>query len=307
MLTSRLGGVLFVASTLAGAVHTNPAAPTVAVQVTISVEPRHAAEAPVLNPEDVLVYQHNERLPVASVVPCTGDHGALELFVLIDDASSWTLGSQWIELRHFVGSQPATTSIGIGYLRNATVNVVANLTTDHAKAAKALRLPLGSGGVMPSPFLSLSDLIRRWPASSARHEVILISSGIDALGYGITDPYLDSAIDHAQRAGVTVYAIYTPSAGHFRHSPWRMNWGQINLAKLAEETGGESYMLGFGPPVTIDPYFADITQHLAHQYLVTFLARPATKAGFQSVRITTEVPNAEIVAPGKVYVAASPK
>ena len=306
MLISRLGGVLL-ASTLAGAMHVNPSAPAAGVQVTISVEPRHATEAPVLNREDVLVFQNKERLPVTSVVPCTGGNRALELFVLIDDSSSWTLGSQWNELQRFIEAQPSTTSIGVGYLQNATVNIAADLTTDHSQAAKALRLPLGSGGVMPSPFLSVSDLVRRWPASSARHEVILISSGIDALGYGITDPYLDTAIDHAQRAGVTVFAIYTPSAGHYGHSPWRMTWGQNNLARLAEETGGESYMLGFGPPVTIEPYFADITQHLDHQYLVTFLARPAAKPGFQSVRITTEVPHAEIVAPAKVYVGASPK
>ncbi len=189
-------------------------------------------------------------------------------------------------------------------MRNGTVEFTEALTADHAKAAKGLRLPLGYPGVMPSPFLSLSDLIKRWPASPARHEVLLVSSGIDPLGGGLSNPYLDTAIEHAERAGVVVYAIYVPAAGHGGHSFWRMNWGQNHLAQIAEETGGESYMLGFGPLVSFAPYLAELSGHLAHQYVVTFLAKPGNKAGFQSVRLTTEVPNAEIVGANRVYVPA---
>ena len=79
-----------------------------------------------------------------------------------------------------------------------------------------------------------------------------------------------------------MYAIYTPSAGHFGHSFWRLNWGQNHLAQIAEETGGESYMLGFGPPVSFAPYLTEVAEHLAHQYLVTFLIKPGEKAGFQA-------------------------
>jgi hypothetical protein len=99
-----------------------------------------------------------------------------------------------------------------------------------------------------------------------------------------------------------VYGIYTPGAGHSGHSFWLMNWGQNHLAQIAEETGGESYMLGFGPPVSFAPYLGEIAEHLAHQYLVTFLITPGKKAGLQPVRLTTEVPNAELVAADKVYV-----
>ena len=105
----------------------------------------------------------------------------------------------------------------------------------------------------------------------------MVTSGVDPLGGGISNPYLDAAIEHAQRAGIVVYAIYTPGAGHSGHSYWRMNWGQNHLAQIAEETGGEAYMLGFGPPVSIDQYLADIAQHLAHQYVVSFLIPPGKK------------------------------
>jgi len=273
----------------------------VPVQVTVTVEARHGKQVPELKKGDVMVFANKERLQVTDLDQRT----ALELFILIDDASGMSLGSQFNDIRQFIETQPAETSIGIGYMRNAMVEVVQDLSADHAKAAKALRLPLGYPGVMPSPFLALSDLIKRWPASEARHEVVLISSGIDSMGGGIADPYLDAAIEHAQRAGVIVYAIYTPAAGHGGHSFWRMNWGQNHLAQIAEETGGECYMLGFGPPVSLAPYFSELSEHLAHQYVVTFLAKAGRKAGFQPVRFTTEVPNAEIVGSNRVYVSAA--
>ena len=273
--------------------------------MTVSVEARHDKEVPVLSREDLMVFQRNQRLRVTELVPRQGEQAPLELFLLIDDGAGISLGSQLGDLRQFIETQPATTSIGIGYMRNGTVQVVQDVTADHPKAAKSLRLPLSSPGVVASPFLALSDLIKRWPAGAARHEVILVTSGVDPLGGTLNDPYLDAAIEHAQRAGVIVYAIYTPSAGHSGHSYWRMNWGQNHLAQIAEETGGEAYMLGFGPPVSFAPYLAEIAEHLAHQYIVTFLITPGKKAGLQSVRFTTEVPNAEVVSAGRVYVPAT--
>lgn len=274
--------------------------PIVPIQMTVTVEARHGKEVPVMKPGDIMVFQKNQRLAVTDLDART----ALELYILIDDASSANLGSQFNDLKQFIETQPTGTSIGVGYMRNGTVEFTQPLTADHSQAAKGLRLPMGYPGVMPSPYLSLSDLIRRWPASQARHEVILVSSGIDPLDGGVVDPYLDATIEHAQRAGVIVYSIYEPAAGHGGHSFWLMNWGQNHLAQIAEETGGECYMFGFEPLISFAPYLAEISEHLAHQYVVTFLATPGNKSGFQSVRLTTEVPNAELVHSGRVYVSA---
>lgn len=274
------------------------------VQMIVTVEARQGKQVPVLKQGDVMVFQNKQRLPVTSLVPAKDDCAALELMILIDDASGTSLGMQLNDLKQFIQSQPPETSIGVAYMRNGTIVLGRGLTADHAAAAKALRLPLGSPGAMPSPFLSLSDVIQQWPPSSARHEVVLITSGIDPLGGDVSDPYLYTAIEHAQRAGVVVYAIYTPAAGHGGHSYWRQEWGQNHLAQIAEETGGEAYMLGFAPPVSFEPYLADISQHLSHQYLLNFLIAPRAKAGFQQVRLATEVPNADLVHAGKVYVPA---
>lgn len=271
--------------------------------MVVSIEARKGGNVPALNHEDFMVYQDKERLQVTDSVPLAGRNSDLELFVLIDDASNWTLGSQLTDLRHFINTQPASTAIGIGYMRNGTVFTAEELTKDHGRAAKALRLPVGASS---SPYLSLSELIKQWPESTARREVLMVTSGTDPLGGdGVINPYLDTAIEDAQRAGIVVYAIYTPSTGHEAHSYWRMYWGQNYLAELADDTGGEAYMLGFGAPVSIGPYLADITEHLTHQYRLTFLARTDEKPGLRSVKLTTEVPNAEIVAASKVYVPAA--
>jgi hypothetical protein len=276
----------------------------VPVRVVVTVEARHGKEIPVINREDVMVHQGRDRAQVTGWLPLQGDHAGLELFLLLDDASDMSLGSQLDDLRRFINAQPATTAISVGYMRNGTVDIVQNLTTDHASAAKALRLPLGSVGAYASPYLSVVDLIKRWPESPVRREILMISNGIDPLGGGPSNPYLDSAIEQAQRDRVLIYTIYATGVGHLGHSFWRFNWGQNNLSRLADETGGEAYFQGFGTPIAFAPYLEDFTNKLDHQYLLTFLAKAGKKAGFQRVKLQTEVPNADLVVPDRVYVPA---
>lgn len=276
----------------------------VPVRVVVTVEARHGKEIPVINREDVMVHQGRDRAQVTGWLPLQGDRAGLELFLLLDDASDMSLGSQLDDLRRFINAQPATTAISVGYMRNGTVDIVQNLTTDHASAAKALRLPLGSVGAYASPYLSVVDLIKRWPESPVRREILMISNGIDPLGGGPSNPYLDSAIEQAQRDRVLIYTIYATGVGHLGHSFWRFNWGQNNLSRLADETGGEAYFQGFGTPIAFAPYLEDFTNKLDHQYLLTFLAKAGNKAGFQRVKLQTEVPNADLVVPDRVYVPA---
>jgi hypothetical protein len=280
--------------------------PGVPVHMVVTVEARHGSQVPSLEREDVMVYEGRDRDKVTDWVPLQGSKARLELFVLIDDAADTTsLGSQLGELNKFINAQPATTAIGVAYMRNGTVAIGQNLTTDHAQAAKALRLPLGDPGASASSYFSVSDLIKRWPATEAAREVLMITDGIDRFfGSGPGDPYVDEAISQAQRAGIIIFSIYTPSAGHFGHSFWRTNWGQNYLSQVSDETGGESYYLGVGAPVTFAPYLNDLSSRLTHQYLLTFLAKPENKAGLRKVRLRTEVPNAELVAADRVYVPA---
>jgi hypothetical protein len=183
--------------------------------------------------------------------------------------------------------------------------MTANFTRDHAAAANAIRVVLGPGGADVSPYDSLTDAIKKWPNTGAeRKEVVMISSGIEALGGGFTpdNPYVNAGIESALKAGVVVYTIYDPSVGHFGHSFWRNTWGQNFLSQLSDETGGESYIVGFGSPVSFQPFLESILFNLQHQYLLTFTARPEKKPGFESIRVSIADKDASIAAPDKVFV-----
>ncbi len=281
---------------------------TVPVHMLVTVEARHGAQVPEIKPQDVTVRQGKERVQVTDWIPMQGERSGLELFVLLDDAlRPGSLGPQLEDLRRFINLQAETTAIGVGYMRDGTVDIVQNLTTEHTQAAKALRLPLGTVGAMASPYLSISDLMKRWPETKSRREILVISDGIDRFGgVGPANPYVDAAIEQSQRAGIIVHAIYATGVGHYGHTSWRFFWGQNYLSKMASETGGEAYFLGYENPVSFAPYLEDLTRRFTHQYLLTFLARPEKKARLQSVKLWTEVPNAELVAADRVYVPARP-
>src|SRR5215469_3269624 len=277
----------------------------VPVHIVVTVEARKGEETPVINREDVMVHEGHDRDQVVEWVPAQGEHAPLQLMILLDDGSNTTLGTQLDDIRKFINSQPETTMVGVAYMRNGVAQIVQNLTSDHALAVKALRLPVGLRGVNGSPYFSLTDLVKRWPATTARRAVVMATDGIDRF-YGtgdLQDPYLDEAIDNALRADIAVSTIYTPGVGHFGHSYWQTYWGQIYLSRLADETGGEAYSIGFtGSPVSFTPFLEDVGKRLAHEYLLTVLVKPPKKADWQSIRLMTEVPNADLVAQGKVWV-----
>lgn len=277
----------------------------VSIHTVVTVEPHKGAGMANVTQQDVMVNEGKDRDTVTEWIPAQGDNGALEFFVLLDDGSNMTLGNQLEPIRQFILNQPASTKIGLAYMQNGIARVAANLSSDHASVAQALRLPEGVAGINGSPYFSLSDLIKRWPAGAPRREVLIVSDGVDRY-YGagdFQDPYLEATIDDAERAGIVVSAIYNPGAGHFSHSYYQTYWGQLYLAELAEKTGGEAYYVGLmGPPVSFSPYLDDLANRLNHQYLLAFLAKPTKKAEFQNVKIRTEVPKTDLVGPAKVWV-----
>jgi hypothetical protein len=281
----------------------------VPVHMVVTVEARHGNSPPDLTRDDVMVREGRDRDRVTDWVAAQGDNAALEFFILIDDGASISFGAQLDDLRQFINAQPATAKVGIAYMQNGIAQVLQSPTSDHAQAAKALRLPLGVVGADASPYFSLQDLIKRWPPSTARREVFMVTDGVDWFGGTMQeDPYVDAAITDAQKAGVIVFDIYMPGRGHAAHSYWQYYWGQIYLSQMADETGGEAYYIGFtGAPVAFTPYLNNVTERLNHQYFLGFLAKPEKTAGMRRVRLQTEVPNAELLGASQVYVPASPQ
>jgi hypothetical protein len=287
-----------------------PADDGIPIHLVVTVEPRHGTDVPEVKREDVMPFEGKTRDQVTEWIPAQGDRGGLELFVLIDDASSSSLGTQLDDVRKFIIAQPASTKIGVAYMQDGIAKVVQNLTTDHDQAAKTLRLPLGMPGINGSPYFSVTDLIKRWPASADRREILMVSDGTDPYygGHDTSDPYLQAAVDDAQKAGIVVSAIYSPGAGHFGHSYWQTYWGQLYLAQITESTGGEGYDIGFtGPPVSFSPYLDDFGRRLTHQYFLTFLAKPPKKATWVKIKLRSEVSSVDLVSADKVWVSPEGK
>ncbi len=278
----------------------------VAVKMVVTVEATHGQRPPAVLKTEVSAYEGREKIPVSDWLPLRDGHAGLDFVILIDDAANTSLGSQLEDIRTFIQNQPPTTAIGIAYMQNGGARFAANSTTDHATAAAALRLPMGSVAAIGSPYFSLEDLIKRWPNQNTRREVLMISDGIDRIGGSDPyNPYVDEAIDAAVKAGILVYTIYTPGIGHYGRSFWAMNWGQNYLSHLSDATGAESYFVGFGNPVSFVPWLNEISDRLQNQYLVTVLATPGKKQGFQNVRFTTEIPKTEIIGARRAWVPAA--
>jgi hypothetical protein len=275
----------------------------VPVKLIATAESTHGREVSSIPQSDVTAYQDHKPATLSSWIPATGANAALQLYVLIDDASGSYVGTELSEIRQFITSQPETTLTGVAYMQNGTARIVHKLTAQHQEAANSVRLPLGAIAAGSSPYIALSDLIKHWPATSARREVVMITPGVDALGGPPpVDPYLDTAIADAQRAGIVVFTIYTPHVGHFGHSYFGISWAQNYLAELSEDTGADMFGFGNIPPVSFAPFFKQISDRLANQYIATVLMVPGSKAGFEPVRLITKTPNTDIVTQTRVYV-----
>jgi hypothetical protein len=278
---------------------------TVSMVVTANVD--NDKRMPQIDKDDVFVKVGKDRRQVMNWVPAQGERAGLELFILIDDASTSSLGAHLEDIRKFIREQPPTTAVGIGYTRNATVDIRQNFTTDHELASKAVRLPVSSAGAYGSPYLSVVDLMNRWNKSAERREVILVTDGIDRAGRGrnaLLNPDVDTAADVAQRTGTIIHTIYHPGAGHWRRNFWTATQGQNAIAKLSDMTGGESFFLGRQDPVSLAPYFKDLRNILDNQYLMTFSVTPGKKAGPQRVTVTTEVAGVDLNSPDSAWVPA---
>ena len=282
-------------------------APGVPTNIVVTLEPKHGKTIPPIEMADITVRQGKEHSPITGFTPLAG--ADKQLLLLIDDCAQVTFDAEIQSLKQFVGALPPNFEVAVAYMRDGVADYTTQgFTRDHAAAANSIRVALGPGGADVSPYDSLTDAIHKWPQSGGqRKEVLMISSGIEGLGGGYTpdNPYVNAGIESAIKAGVVVYTIYSPSVGHFGHSMWRTSWGQNFLSQLSDETGGESYYIGFGAPVSFAPYLQEFLDAQEHQYLVSFTARPEKKSGMQPIKVSIDNKDASVAAPDKVFVRAS--
>lgn len=311
-ITTKIHSVIAMAA-IAGALPLHaeePTQTTVPVTMTVTANVASNKRMPEISQQDVVVTQGKERLKVRGWVPAQGQYAGLDLFILIDDASDPSLGMHLDDLKTFINAQPSTTLVGVGYMRNATVQIAQDLTTDHAAAGKTLRLPLGSRGAYASPYLSVIDLMKRWPSTDRRREILMVTDGIDRARRTLPwrglqiNPDVDSASDVAMRTGTIIHTIYAPGVGRYRRNYWEATSGQMGIAKLSDASGGESFFLGLETPVSFTPYLDQLQKILDNQYLLTVSAQPGKKTQLQNLTIDTEVAGVELASADAVWVPA---
>ncbi len=230
----------------------------------------------------------------------------VEMVVLIDDGARGSLGTQMNDIAKFIQGLPPDAQVAVAYMENGRAAFAGPLTADHGGVMKELHLPMaGMPGVSASPYFCLSDLAKNWPSNDAhaRREVVMVTDGVDyyEMHYDPEDPYVQAAINDAVRARLIVYSIYWRNAGRFDNTDYAANDGQNLLAQLTQATGGNSYWMGNGNPVSLEPYFADISRRLDNQYELDFMAPMGSKPQMETLKLKVSA-NAKIDAPQQVYV-----
>jgi VWFA-related protein len=271
---------------------------------TIVTVQRKAGNTDPIQGENVLVFEGGKRAPITLWRPFTGSNAGLQLMILIDDTSASGLSGQLDDIRAFIQKLPDTTQVAVGYMLNGTANFVQNFTRDHNAAAKSLRLPqsIRGGG---SPYFTMSQVARQWPAEAAsgRREVLMITDGVDRYGglqFNSNNPNVSAAIRDAQRANIVVYSIYWRGSGALDLDPAVVSSGQNYLSQLTTDTGGKSLYWGTGNPVSLVPFLADLNGILMNQYELGFTAHSKPQYGLISLRLKMETPGVKLIYPSSV-------
>jgi hypothetical protein len=258
---------------------------------------------PAIPKTDVQLFVDNERRNVAD----WEKDDNLFLAILIDDSIDPSAANHWGELKEFILAQPASVHIAVGYLRDNWSVLIQDFTTDHRQATKALRLPMGGIALGSSPYLATIDFLKSWPQTGPHRSILLISSGIDFFRgreLGPIYPDVPALVEKAAKQNTNIWTVYYPSSGH-RRSVYRVYHAQNNLGRLSEQTGAESYYLGHGAPVSLEPYLDEIAWHLSNQYLLRFTLPGGTKGKYQTVKVKTETSDVELFASNLLYLPAS--
>ncbi len=285
-------------------IQAQPAETTARIIVTMGHY--YGPNAPVLTLNDLTVTERFEPLPITSLTPFKGDRAALEIFLLVDNCSNCEGGPKTNELDAFVKSQPPETSIGVAYIQDGALKIAQEPVTDREKVIGALSPP--AGGKPANPFAALKTLIDNWKQQTPRRAVVMITNGVDPAQEELhQNPLAEAAIASAEQAGITVFTLYHPSADYLQADFDKIYSGQVQIAHVAKETGGEGYFLGFGPLPSLGPFLEDIGEHLANQYLLEFRTAAASGTGeLREVTVSSKNKNIDIMTPDRAWIPGQP-
>ena len=196
----------------------------------------------------------------------------LNLAILVQDDLVSRVGNELKVMGEFIESLPAGSRVMVAYVRAGSLQVRQPFTDDLAKAAKALRMPVGNTAASPyNPYVGVRDALRKFEEGGEnRNAVLLISDGLDTshgfdLDAAASTLDLQRAIKEAQKRNVAVYSFYAPTVGLTSWNHTAVSYGQSSLNRLSNETGGRAFFQGTSF-VSFDSYFERLRQTLNDQY-----------------------------------------
>ena len=197
----------------------------------------------------------------------------LNLTILIQDDLVPQVGNEIKITREFIRSLPQGSQVMVGYITAGSLQVRQPFTNDLEKAARSLRIPLGSTASAPfNPYVEVVEALRKFDNNGTNaNAILLISDGLDtsrgfdstAAGHTVD---IDRAIKEANKRGVSVFSFYAPSVGLTSRSRIAASYGQSSLNRLSNETGGRAFFQGTSGFVTFNSYFARLREALNRQY-----------------------------------------
>jgi hypothetical protein len=229
----------------------------------------------------------------------------LSLAVVLQEDLSQGVNLQLGDLRDFIKGLPRGSRVMVGYIRGGTFRVRQRFTDNLERAAASLQI-VGGNASSNGPFEGIAEATSYFEAMpSGRRAILLVSDGVDA-SQGTTafdllnSPQLDQATLKAQRRGVAVYSIYSPTQLTQSANSTVISYGQGALQKLADETGGQSFYQGTVAPVSYIPFLRDLDMLLDRQFALTFLSTHMKK-GYHRVDVTSTNPDVKIEHPQGYY------
>lgn len=195
----------------------------------------------------------------------------VNLAILIQDDLVSRVGNELDVTRSFIRTLPKGSRVMVAYITTGALQVRQPFTSDLEKAAKSLRVPVGSTSVSPyNPYVEVIEALKQFETKSENHNaLLLVSDGLDtSRGFDVDSAAntidLLRAIKEAQRRNVAVYSFYAPTVGLTSWNNLAVSYGQSSLNRLSNETGGRAFFQGTSF-VTFDSYFDRLRQALNEQ------------------------------------------
>src|SRR5687767_7290478 len=124
---------------------------------------------------------------VASAKPKSGSESVqtiepLNLAILIQDDLVPQVGNELGVTREFIRSLPKGSQVMVAYITSGALQVRQSFTTDLEKAARSLRMPIGSTSASPyNPYVEVIEALKKFKegTNANANAILLISDGLE--------------------------------------------------------------------------------------------------------------------------------